>query len=99
MHQFKDLGIETESQSFTGNKMPLDQILNSEIKVINYEIRDSKFDKGSGKCLFLQIELTNVKYVVFTGSVNLMRTIEKVKEDQFPFTTIIIKQNRRFEFS
>ncbi len=68
--------------------------------MIAFKIGDSKYsDKGSGKCLQLQIQLSETKHVVFTGSVFLIDTIQKVPADKFPFTTTIIEENERYEFT
>ncbi len=100
MKQFSELGIETSLKSFEGDKISPESVLNKNIKVIAFKIQDSKYkDKGNGKCLHMQIELNGEKRVLFTGSGYLMDTIQKVKEADFPFTTIIIKENRRFEFT
>lgn len=99
MKQFKDLGIEPPAQGFTGDKIRMDRILNREIIVHDFKIENSKYEKGNGKCLYMQIQLNNVKHVVFTGSTSLMETIQKVPKSAFPFKTTIIKDNERFEFT
>lgn len=100
MNSFKDFGITTELKNFVGDKIKISKILNKEIKVIDYKEGPSKFtDKGSGMRLDLQIELEGKKHVVFTGSVYLMDMIKKVPKDKFPFTTTIVEDNERLEFT
>ncbi len=100
MKQFKDLGIAPVIQNFVGDKIKIERILNREITLIGYRIEQSKFtEKGNGKCLHLQIQLGEVKYVVFTGSTVLMETIQKVSKDDLPFKTTIVKQDDHFEFT
>ncbi|KAB2918713.1 MAG: RNA-directed DNA polymerase [Bacteroidetes bacterium] len=100
MRKFSDLNIIIENKSFTGEKIAIKKILNKEISVVAYKIGGSKYtDKGTGKCLHLQITLNGDKRVVFTGSSTLMQQIEKVPADAFPFTTKIIENEDRYEFT
>lgn len=99
MKQFKDLGIKTELHSFTGDKIKIERILNRKIVVHEFKIENSKFAGGSTKCLHLQISIGDVKHVVFTGSTVLMDMIQKVDKADFPFETMIVKENERFEFT
>lgn len=73
--------------------------MNREIVVVAYKIETSKYEKGNGKCLHLQIEIGQTKHVVFTGSTGLMDQIEKVPRDKLPFKTTIVRENERFEFT
>lgn len=99
--QFKELGIETTVQSFIGDKIKMDKILNKEILVLDFKIEDSKVfpQKGNGKYMNMQIEVNGEKRVVFTGSIFLMDTIQKVPDHAFPLSTQIVKQNDHFEFT
>lgn len=100
MKQFKDFGIVLANKVLTGDKVKMAKILNREIKVLNFKIDESKYPKNkSGKCLQLQIEHENEKYVIFTGSDILIDQILQVSESDFPFETIIIKEGEHFEFS
>lgn len=98
MKKFKDLGIQAqENNQFTGEKIKMSKILNREITVHHFKIEPSKFNKG--KCLFMQISLNKTKHVVFTGSNYLMDIISKIAEKDFPFTTTIVEDNERFNFT
>ena len=98
MYSFKDFGIKPTDNGFEGEKIKIDRVLNKSITVYAYTIEKSKFDKGNGKCLYMQIEVDGAKRVLFTGSGRLM---EMIKNDnvKLPFETTIIKQNERFEFT
>jgi hypothetical protein len=99
MKQFKELGIKPTIQGFVGDKIRIDKILNKEILVCDYRIEVSKYEKGNGKCLYLQIEIDSVKRVVFTGSSVLMDVIIQIEKRHFPFSTTIVRENDRFEFT
>jgi hypothetical protein len=98
MNQFKDFGIKPQSKSFEGDKIKIERVLNKIIQVQDYKIEPSKFEKGNGKCLHIQIVVDGDKRVLFTGSVNLMDMIQQVPGDRMPFTTTIIKENERLQF-
>ncbi len=98
MKQFKEFGIKTISQSFTGDKIKINRILNREIVVHDYRIEQSKFAKGNGKCLHMQIELDSTKHVVFTGSSFLIEVIQQIPKPDFPFKATIVEENEHFEF-
>ena len=99
MIDFKQLGIKAEQKSFVGTKIPIRRILDKQVVVHAFKIKDSKFNEGAGKCLYLQISLNNEMNVVFTGSVVLMDMIAKVTKEHFPFTTTIVEANGRYEFT
>lgn len=99
--KFKDFGIVSASKAYEGTKVEVDSILNSEITVYEFKITDSKFIKEntSGKCLHLQLGIGAAKHVLFTGSANLMEMIQQIPKEGFPFTTKIIKENKRLIFT
>jgi hypothetical protein len=103
MNSFSQFNIKIESQSFEGDKIKMSKILNREIVVHHFKLEDSKVksfqEKGSGKCLHLQISFDNRKHVVFTSSVGLIEVIQKIPETGFPFTTIIVEENDRYMFT
>ena len=101
MKQFSDFNIKTTSKGFEGNKIKMSKLLNKEILVYDFIISDSKVfkEKGSGKCLQLQISLNNEKHVVFTSASGLIEAIEQIPSDEFPFSTVIIEMSDRFKFS
>lgn len=99
MRTFKEFGIKPASKSFIGDKIKIDRIINREIVVLDYKVEDSKYNKGNGKCLYLQIELQGTRHVVFIGSTVLMEMIQQVPAEEFPFATTIVRENHRFEFT
>lgn len=99
MKKFSDFGIKIESSGFSGDKIKMDKVLNRSIVVHDYKVADSKFKEKHPKCLYLQISMNGIKFILFSGSKILIETIEKVPKEGFPFSTVIIKENEHFEFS
>lgn len=103
MDSFKDFGIKISPQrkAFQGDKIKMDRILNKQIVIEAFKVEPSKAfpEKGSGKCLTLQIIVDNAKRIVFTGSGSLIEMIEQVPIGSFPFSATIIKENEQLEFS
>ena len=99
MKQFKDFGITSTTKSFTGDKVNINRVINRKITVHDYKIEKSKFEKGNGKCLHLQIELSGTKNVVFTSGSYLMSALEQIGRDNLPFETTIIEIDKHLEFS
>lgn len=100
MKKFKDLGIISSAQTFEGKRIEIEDILNIEIIVKKYKIVPSKYpEKGNGKRLDLQINHDDKDRVLWTGSIILQDMIERVNEDDFPFTTKIIKENKGYKFT
>lgn len=97
MGKFNQLGITCEPTNLVGDKLNINIILNEEIKIEKYKIKDSKFKDG--KCLHLQILWKEKRYVIFNGASVLMKYIVMVPEDQFPLDTTIVKQNGCYLFT
>jgi len=98
MNKFSEFDIKPSLPNFIGDKIKMAKILNREITIHDYRITDSKFGDAK-KCLQLQLSISDIKYVLFTGAIYLTEQILKVPKEKFPFTTTIIKDNERFEFS
>jgi len=101
MKNFSQFNIQQTAKGFEGDKIKMSKILNREIVVHHFKIEDSKLfkEKGSGKCLHLQISFNNEKHIIFTSSSGLIEVIQKIPVNGFPFTTTIIEENDRFLFS
>jgi Tat protein secretion system quality control protein TatD with DNase activity len=103
MNEFSQFNIKTPERAFEGDKIKISKILNREVVVHQYKIEDSKvksfLDKGSGKCLHLQISFNNEKHVVFTSGRALMDVIQQIPRDKFPFTTTIVEDNDMYKFT
>jgi len=88
-----------ESKPLEGSKVRIDDIINRKILVLDYKIRDSRFEKKNcEKCLTLQFEMEGVKHVLFTGSNVLIDQIEKYKSE-IPFYATLKKIDRYYTFT
>ena len=88
-----------EEAKLDGEKARLDDILNKEILITGYKIKDSKYKKDDfTKCLALQFTIEDKTTITFTGSNVLIEQIEKYKEE-IPFYTIIKKIDRYYTFT
>ena len=103
MNKFSQLNIEREIKGFEGEKIRMFKILNREIIVHDFKIEDSKvkdfIEKGNNKYLSMQIEFDGIKRVVFTSSSWLIRDILRISKDNFPFSTTIIQDDKRYLFT
>jgi len=101
MNNFKSFGIPTIPKGFKGDKIKMSKILNREIVVHDYKLEDSKIykDRGTGKCLHLQISILGDDHIIFTSSGPLIDAIQQVPKDKFPFQTTIIQESERFIFT
>lgn len=96
MKTFKEFNIKIENRGLEGEKIKVKKILNKEIVVMGFLVKDSKYN---GKCLHLQLEVENNKHVLFTGSKILLEGIEKVPKEGFPFKTTIVMDGDRLQFT
>jgi hypothetical protein len=103
MNRFSQFNIKEPARGFEGGKIKISRILNKEIAVHDFKIEESKIqaykEKGSGKCLYLQISFDNEMHVVFTSGSGLIETVQLVPKNQFPFTTTIVEENDRYKFT
>lgn len=101
MKQFSQFNIEVSSKCFVGDKIKMAKVLQKEIIVHDFRIEDSKVfpDKGTGKCLHLQISINEEKRILFTSASGLIEAIQQVPADEYPFSTTIIEENDRFKFT
>ena len=101
MNSFSQFNIKSKTVGFEGEKIKMSKVLNREIVVHHFKIEDSKVfkDRGTGKCLQLQISINSEKHVLFTGSSGLIETIQQVPVTGFPFTTTIVEDNERYKFT
>jgi hypothetical protein len=92
--------IEKARGKLEGLKLHIDAILNRPIRLLAFELTDSKHN--AEKCLTLQYEIEEappdgaqqwVKHITFTGSKALIKQLEGVEQDDFPVETKIIKQS------
>lgn len=91
----------TEQGPLEGEKIKLDEVVNKEIIVTNFKIKESKYQNSNNKnCLTIQFkENENDKEkVIFTGSSILAEQCKKY-QDNMPFATTIKKINKYYTFT
>lgn len=76
----------------------MEDIIDVKIQVHKCNIVDSKYPKpvGHNKCLHMQISIDGIMYVVFTISIALMRVIDQIPANDYPFETTITKEDNRY---
>lgn len=101
MKKFSDFNIKPTNKAFAGKKISFAEIFNIPIIVNDYKIEESKYPgkNKSDKRLQLSIVIDNENCITFTGSDNLMETIQQIAKEDFPFQTVIKKREKRFEFT
>ena len=101
MNSFSQFGIKAENKGFEGDKIKIVKILNKKITVHAFRIEDSKIfkDRGTCRCLHLQISIQDEMHVLFTSASALIAAIEQIPQAGFPFTTTIIAENDRYRFT
>lgn len=92
--RFSDFAEETKA--FAGDKKKIEDILNQEILVLDFKVKDSKKRQDSLYAT-IQFKMDDINYIVFTGSNVLIDQLEKYKEN-LPFHAIIKKIDRYYTF-
>lgn len=77
------------SKTMTGAKIEIEKVLDKSVTVLDYRIGDSKFNRN--EYLTLQILFEGETRIIFTGSGVLKEDLEKLKRDDFPFQTTIVR--------
>ena len=96
MKSFSEFSQET---ILDGEKLKIDDVLNTEIELINFSIKNSRYsENNNGKYLTLQIRKDNRKYIFFTGSDVLISQMEKYG-DKLPFMATIRKINKYYSLT
>lgn len=92
-----------ETTTLDGDKMPIEEILNVPITVIEWRIDKSKFlDHGANtERLTLQFILNDERRITFTGSAVLIQQIREFEKRSTSrtFRTIIRKINKFYKFA
>lgn len=86
-----------EQMPMPGVKKRIDEILNREIKIIDYRILSSRQKIGSD-CLQIQFLLNDEVCVMFTGSEVLGKQIKEFAE-KIPFIATIVHVDKYYTFS
>lgn len=88
-----------EVKPLDGSKVKIEEIINREILVIDFKVRDSRYEKKeANECLTIQFDMGGVKHILFTGSKVLIDQIQKYKSE-LPFSTVIKKIDKYYTFS
>jgi hypothetical protein len=102
---FQEINAMLKFSEFASDVKPMDgkkakilDLLDKEITVIGFKIRNSSFNKGCGRYAALQTEYDGERFVSFTGSEVLIEQLEKYG-DKIPFSTIIRQIDRFYTFS
>ena len=102
MKSFSQLKIKInhKQSGFVGNKIEVSEVFNEEIAVHAFEVTPSKYPRpGRERCLKMQIEINNEKRVMFLSAESLISVLEQLSDEDFPFKTVIKKNQKRFEFT
>lgn len=98
MNKFSDFKIPPRPNEFEGDKIPVTRLIGVPIEVHRFAIEPSKVVEGT-ECLKLQIRKGGDPRIVFTGSKGLIQQIRQISTEQFPFTTVIQKENDSYQFT
>ncbi len=98
MFKFSEFGIKPKVQALRGDKIKIERVLNKQIVVEAFRIEKSTVRDGTD-CLHMQVIVDNDTRVIFSGGRYLIEMIQKIPREKFPFTTTIVKQESRLEFT
>ena len=86
-----------ESKIFDGDKKKIEEILNKEILVLDFKLKESKHHRDT-QYVTIQFKIDNMIYILFNGSRVLAAQLEKYK-DNLPFYTVIRKIDKYYTFT
>lgn len=86
-----------ESKTFEGEKKKIEEILNKEILVLDFKLKESKHHQDT-QYLTLHFKENDTIFILFNGSRVLADQLEKYK-DNFPFYATIKKIGKYYTFS
>lgn len=86
-----------ETTQFEGDKIKIDDLLNKELLILGFKIRDSK-QKPDTVYATIQLKLNDEEHIMFTASQVIIDQLNKYKEN-IPFHAIIRKIDRYYTFS
>lgn len=93
---FKDFADEDEKGGLEGEKVSIENILNKEILITDFQFRQSHY--YSGDYTILQFRNGDGLKVVFTATEVVKKQLERHR-DQLPFYGTIVKKNKYFTLS
>lgn len=94
MHKFSDFA---EEDSFDGEKIRIDELLNKTIQVLSFKVAPSKHNNGKD-CTTVHLRYEDKPYVMFTGSEVLKGQLQKYS-NELPFETTIKKIKSYYTFT
>ena len=98
MKRFSDFA-QQDTLPIDGSKIKIEEVLNREITITGFRIKDSKYNKSnSPRCLELQFDLDNERHILFTGSEILCEQIQRY-QSEIPFMTTIKRIAKYYSFS
>ena len=86
-----------ESKVFDGDKKKIEEILNKEILVLDFKLKESKHHRDT-QYITLQFKLDDTTFILFNGSKVLADQLDKYK-DNLPFYAIIKKIDKYYTFT
>lgn len=86
-----------ESKPFEGDKKKIEDILNQEILIIDFKVKESKHHKNT-EYVTIQFKIDDILYIAFTGSNVLIEQLNKYI-DNIPFYTSIKKIDKYYIFT
>ena len=89
--------VEDDEKPIEGEKVSITNILNKEIVITKYKVRNSKYKDRCDKCATVQFyeESNERKRIFFTGSAVIIEQLEKYGE-KIPFMTTVTKIDKYF---
>ncbi|MDP2754563.1 MAG: hypothetical protein Q8P40_09265 [Nitrospirota bacterium] len=93
--KFSDFADETKL--FDGDKKKIDEILNQDILILDFKIKESKQRQGTSYAT-IQFRQNDKNYIIFTGYGVIIDQLNKYKEN-LPFYTIIKKIDKYYTFA
>ena len=92
----KRFGDFADDSILAGDKVKIEDVLNTEVTVLDFSVKTSKHNEGN--YLTIQVEVDDEKRVIFTGSRVLIDQLEKYKE-HLPFLATIRKINKYYSLT
>jgi DNA polymerase I-like protein with 3'-5' exonuclease and polymerase domains len=84
-------------KSFEGDKKKIEDILNEDILILDFKVKDSKQRKDT-EYATIQFRLDDTTYIIFTGSNVLIDQLNKYAGN-IPFYTTIKKIDKYYTFA
>jgi hypothetical protein len=84
--------------AFPGFQLNIDRLLNKTITVHKFKIEPSK-QKAGTEYLTMEIMYEGERRIVWSGGKALIDAIRQTADEDFPFETTIIKNDRQYQFS